>query len=442
MVLCNKISSPQALNQRGFSLIEVSIALIVIALLMLPIIATYNLYIENRKLSITDSVLTITRASILKYYEKNGVYPTPANPSIAQGAGGFGLQRPGPWPACDVASTTVCQTPNTGFGTGVVLIGDIPFATLGIPYKTVLDGYGKKLKYAVTLSQTILPFNNANGAIEVLNDAGNSIYLTPATPRSHFVVMSHGQNGMGAFTLGGVRFLPCTLGTTESENCNNDGIFRSNVNALGRVVIFDVAGATQFDDYLKTTNTSSYGLWNYIPKSGLNMESRSGANILIGNCSTNAAGQCRPPSAHIDVDGSVNATIIRTARLCPSGEGRCIDNPLGIGSNNPRTTAGGVNFVSPRMLTGAPVVQPPDVAPYPLSAEGGTSGAGIRCYNNNGLRGIRSADEICSGNAPSGNTSAARFPSASIDGARTCPIGQNVRGLESVGRNQFRLICG
>ena len=86
-------------SESGFSLIEVSIALMVIALLMLPIIRTYTLYIESKKLAITTGVTSISRAAVLKYFEKYGVYPTPANPSIAQGAAGFGAMTAGPWPA-------------------------------------------------------------------------------------------------------------------------------------------------------------------------------------------------------------------------------------------------------------------------------------------------------------------------------------------------------
>lgn len=448
----NRSSVPR--SEGGFSLIEVAIALIVISLMMLPIIQTYNIYLITKKDTITKGVTDIVKSAMLKHYQKYGVYPTPANPSIAQGQPGFGAPVPvgAGWPTCTSASTVVCKTASTTFGSYTVLIGDVPFAALGIPYKSSVDGFGRKLKYAVTesLAKTPTDFDDTKGAIEILdkidrtdplNPNGKSIYVVGAVtvPRAQFVVLSMGEDGMGAFSLAGVRAVPCTSSTTASqfENCDNDGIFRNNYDSkIGGPDISDGNSADKFDDYVIAVNTTSFGVWSYIPNSALNIEAKNGGNIFVApRCS-----ECFP-STHVDVVGDVTAKFINTKRLCLSGQADCYDEKsagVPLIDPPPRVTAGNsgnVGFFSPTMLTvgGAYPVRPSDLTKYPNStqAQGGVEGAGIRCYNNNSaLKGIRYYDEVC---ATGENTGILSSPSvwgtATVTGSPECGTGTYAYGI-------------
>lgn len=438
-------------SESGFSLIEVAIALIVISLLMTPIIQTYNIYIEQKKIAITQGVNSIVRAALLKHYQKYGHYPPPADPSIAQGSPHFGapVSLTSVISTCTATATTVCKS-TTGWGSNEVLIGDVPFAALGIPYKSMMDGYGNKLKYAVTksLADPASIFDDTQGAIEIRGSDGASIYPNASTPRAHFAVVSLGENGLGAFTIAGAQTAPCGTGTIEEINCQNSGTFRSNIDVggTGRAVISNGNGPSYFDDYVVATNTTSYGVWSYIPNSGLNIEARNGGNIRIG---PRCAGTC-VPSSHIEVFGNVKASKVHTTRFCASGQASCFDEKA-VGTPlpdpPPRRTAGAlgdVGFFSPTMLTIAPVARPTDLATYPDYSQGGVEGAGIRCYDNHPLKGIRSYDEVCATGATSSGmlTSPRIWEPTTITGVTSCPGTQYAVGIIiNADGDKFSLKC-
>lgn len=410
-------------SESGFSLIEVAIALIVIGLLMTPILHTYNLYIKSRQLSISQGVTNVVNSALIKYVEKHDAYPKPANPSIAQGNPNFGTANTAAagWPVCTATSTVVCQTSTNTYGGGTVLVGDVPFATLGLPFKSILDGYNRKLTYAVTLPLTVAgSFDNGIGAIEVVDSTGTSIY-TGTSPRSHFVVVSHGENTDGAFTLGGVRSNACGTNATglDFENCNNDGLFRNNINTTKGLLMRNYAtGSTYFDDFVKTTNTIVSGLWNYIPNSAQKMQSSNLGNVYVGACATTP---CIPKS-HVDVNGDVRGNKILTARICNKTTGDCVSNFPG--TNTPREHPASKGWFSPMMLTGAPTANPTDTTNNPADATtAGYKGAGIRCYDHKGLKGVQAYDEVCAG------STATPYFAGSVTISNSCGAGTYANGI-------------
>lgn len=427
-------------KESGFSLIEVAIALIVISLLMTPLIYLYNVHMEKKRFTMTAARTDGVRAALLKFYERNGYYPIPATPSIAQGTPGFGVSAtmPGPgWPACLPTSTVVCSAANTGFGTlpaatNRILIGSVPIAALGLPYKAMLDGYGNRLTYAISQNlTTIANFRDDRGAVRIRKNSGPDA-------QAHFAIVSHGKTRRGAFTLAGVRGIPCNtvLGPApaDRENCNNDGTFLSNEDGGGKIVINEGNTTSFFDDNVVHMNTTAYGLWSYIPNSALDMQSRITGNIKIG-CS--ATVPCKP-LAKLDVEGDVLANEVQTSRICDSDEHRCLSTwgatPAGV--IPPRVGPLSLGWFSPTMLTGAPTTPLGPVLP-PTSDSGreGRVGEGIGCYNDYALKGIRGYDEYCAGQ---GATSTPRFTATSVT---NCPGGQNARGIIITGANSFSFDC-
>ena len=426
-------------SESGFSLIEVCIGLIVIGLLMGPIIHTYNLFIKSRQIALSQAVTNIVHSALIKHVEKYGYYPKPSNPSIAQGVAGFGAEDTATsgWPTCTATSTVVCQTTANTYGGGIVLIGDVPFATLGIPFKSILDGYNKKLTYAVTWPLTSSgTFTDGGGAIEVLNDAGTSIY-TGTADRSHFAVISHGEDGNGAFTLSGVRSSACGTTTTgiQFENCNNDGRFVNNLSsAAGKTVRNYASGATYFDDFVATTNTVSTGLWSYIPNSSLKMESSNDGNVYIGTCATSPC----IPKAHVEVNGDVKSTTtILTNRICPKDSANCVSNYST--TETPRENPTNDGWFSPDMLTGAPNTNPTATSNPADPNTQGYEGAGIRCYDYKALRGIKAYDEVCGSNSSSGDATSPYF-AGTVNISGTCTSGKYANKI-TISGSTITLTC-
>jgi hypothetical protein len=456
-----KSKSAERNSESGFSLIEVAIGLLVLSLLMTPILYAYNIQLEIKRKAVTEGSVDMVRAAVLKFYEREGFYPNPATPNIGIGTANFGapaVMPVGGWPACTATSTVVCRAANSGTfgvsGTGTpptpatdgVIIGSVPVAALGLPHKMMLDGYGNRLTYAVSQNLTIeLSFLDSRGALKIRDNAA-------ATTQAHFIVISHGKTGMGAFTLGGGRGLACNTSTApvpiDHENCDNDDVFSSNYIG-GSTRLQEAVGTTFFDDSVKFINTTAYGIWSYIPNTSLNMQAKNEGNVRIG-CP--ATGECKPTSK-LDVDGNVRATELQTSRFCTSGNSQCITSvnaaqtALEAPSADSAVSSTSRNWFSPRVLTAAPDNVTAAMTTTFDSDRSGYRGSGIRCYGETGtgfeayaLKGINAYDEVCAGNGSSTMNGTPVIPSTSVTIAG-CGPNLFARELEIVAVNEFRFIC-
>ncbi len=400
-------------SSSGFSLIEVAIALIVIGLFITPIIMIYNISMQASILNTTKARLSNVESALNKYVIKYGHYPAPADRNIAQGLAGFGVSV--------AAITTNCSTPpatagaacrtqigaENGDGVGGpddVLIGDIPFATLGIRYDNILDGYGKKFIYAVTQSQTVAgTFNNAWGAINVLNHDGNNLFTLP--PYAHYVIASTGKDGKGAFNINGIQTTACgnPAGGVDQENCDLDALFRNNflVNGEGAGQrLYDVAGATHFDDYLAYVTSLEAGIWTGVTNQP-NIRNTNAFNIKIGApTSTCTPAPCSVlPATRLDVTGTVKADRIKTSRFCNNTSSpACIEaSSMTISSATSQVP------VSPEMIGGTPsvvgILDTTTWDPSTFQYRNRVKGKGILCPTMNntqlGMFGFNDADENC-----------------------------------------------
>ena len=128
----------------GFSMIELAVALVVIAILLGSILVPLNTQVESRNYDETQRILERAREALLGYASANGRFPCPASLMAGSGAEDF----------IDVAAGTCGLT--TTFGN--VYIGFLPAATLGLAPVDgngyALDAWGlspyNRLRYAVS----------------------------------------------------------------------------------------------------------------------------------------------------------------------------------------------------------------------------------------------------------------------------------------------------
>ena len=109
-----------------------------------------------------------------------------------------------------------------------ILVGGVPFATIlhpnpaiGVPTRDfseadAFDAWGKKLTYAVSELMTDAGYNENYGAIDIVDEHGQTILEVAQT--AHTVIISHGPNGVGAFTADGQLTENCSLGITEDTD--------------------------------------------------------------------------------------------------------------------------------------------------------------------------------------------------------------------------------
>jgi len=456
-------------NQRGFSLITVSLILTVIGILMIPAIHLYNLASKAEELARNQTSTSIASSALNRYFLMFGRYPVPSDPGNAQGTANFGKSSLlAAWPSCQAGATSdavVCSTVLNTLTGGEVLIGVLPFAELNIPFTSVLDSNKNLITYAITRRLTAnATYSESGGEIIVTDNANNPIYAAGA--RSHFVVISHGRDRLGAYGQNGVRNLACgnNANSIDFENCNKDGRFRSNLlPGSVNVQINDGTGAAHFDDYVLEKNSSVSGIWSFVPNPllpNLSINDRAGGNVASGNCDGRTP--CSPV-ARLDIYGdglsasvpAVRANDIRTSRFCGRGGGAGdAPNTGGWGCINDYTLASNVNgadqttcfggicpsatatwgaatlppWFTPQIITGIPPVLP-EAGDYWINngANHGSfhRGNGILCVGDRALNGIFDRDEACN------NTS--WISNASRTTLSGCTSGEYARGLNASG---------
>jgi prepilin-type N-terminal cleavage/methylation domain-containing protein len=246
-----------ALRQKGFTLAELAIVMVIVSLLLGGMMAMVSAQNEQRKWNDTKSQLEAARDALLGYAIANGRLPCPANSTSS------GAEVP--------AGGGVCGTGTSqdyyGGVVGGVTYGLLPAVTLG--YQPVdsqgfaLDAWGNRIRYALSMVTT--PANPAhftnkanlkNNGISVLpNDlvvcASSTGIVPAASPPSCgavansvtnqntvlAVLYSPGKNGAASISAAQV-----DEAANENRTAANDAVFVSHTPAP------DGAVGGEFDD--------------------------------------------------------------------------------------------------------------------------------------------------------------------------------------------------
>jgi prepilin-type N-terminal cleavage/methylation domain-containing protein len=268
-----------AKTTRGFTLIELCIVLVLGGLLAASLADGYRVYLAGQKIRMVNEQMLSIKQMLSAFASKNGGrFPCPADPALPSTSPLAGVEN------CLVTGgvksfTGAYDANNDGsLLDDQILQGAIPYATLlqqistdgtnGLslhninantlsaafaPTTTSLDPWGRKIIYAVTkkITTAATAGTETYGTINVQTEGGVPL-LNPANTAA-FVILSAGENGMGAYTKSGTIAVPCIAGQTDAENCNNDSKFISGLRNLG-------TGAAYFDDILYFTS-----LWRALP---------------------------------------------------------------------------------------------------------------------------------------------------------------------------------
>jgi prepilin-type N-terminal cleavage/methylation domain-containing protein len=242
-------------HSKGFSLVELAVALAIITLLLAGALIPLSAQIDVRNVGDTQRSMESIREAIIGFAQANGRLPCPALGSVASGTAGAGTE------------VTSGASPNT---TCTNTFGVVPWATLGVPET---DSWGRRFSYWVTqifadgigpplatFGAGCTPAPNppssfalcSLGTLTVntrneLTHAATAVGLVlPA------VIISHGKNGSGAFTTAGTT-LSAPVGTDEIANATHTAAattFFSRTQTPRASTCSDAAGPAfcEFDD--------------------------------------------------------------------------------------------------------------------------------------------------------------------------------------------------
>jgi prepilin-type N-terminal cleavage/methylation domain-containing protein len=217
---------------KGFTLVEMAVVLVIIGLMLGAVLGVGNAQIQQARISSTKTKQEAIKVALINYITRNNRLPCPAIATLAPGIAGYGLEAATP-------GTCTGATAN-----GNVVIGIVPWSSLGVTDENATDGYYNRYTYQVALAATntnLQTISGLKGAISIHTGTpvamgppivGNqSNDCTPAggnyNPCSAVaIIVSHGINGAGAYSIEGVqKALPAVGATDELENIDNDSRF-------------------------------------------------------------------------------------------------------------------------------------------------------------------------------------------------------------------------
>lgn len=297
------------LGQEGFTLLDLSMWLIVIGLLVAGGLYQYHLYAARKSFDKTTSTLQKINSAMTNFYYENGAYPCPAPLNAARTAANYGVAG-----ACA--------------GPAAFITGGVPFKNLLMPEEMALDAWHNRLTYTVTRTMTDRDtFDDAPGALiidqvpGIETPSGIIASTLPPVPRPnlHYIVVSHGENGFGARTRDAVVAGACPNQGTfprEADNCDGDNNFFDSY--LGRSIRDN--GAARMDDVVMWSDNLPERIWAESSADRQNVFSR-GLTVGIGTDN--------PDNRYaLDVTGNIYADggNIRAADYCdpttdPDGPG-------------------------------------------------------------------------------------------------------------------------
>jgi len=255
-------------NMAGFSLIELSIVLIIMGLVMSASMAMLKVNMAGRDFLKTKRNIEKAEAALASYLEFNGAFPCPASREAVKNTTGFGKALDDCISYEDGKRTLIATKKDTANALGrdekAVNIGILPFRSLGISDADALDGWGSLLQYAVTESLTLnSTYDQKQGAIDIVAEDDQS-RITPAGS-AQYVIYSTGQDRASAYTATGAPTgVPCPKKTQQEENCDDDATFMEAEKTYGtqrgkkgtHIVYDDVIGYIQY----KTSKVVTEGM--------------------------------------------------------------------------------------------------------------------------------------------------------------------------------------
>ncbi len=239
---------------KGFTMIELAVALVIIAILLGTILVPLQTQVEQRQVSETQKLLEDIKEALIGHAMTNGYLPCPDRTT----PGGGGPNDTANDGVEDFAAGACIGTLSAG---NVVAIGNLPWVTLGLG---ATDVWGNRFRYAVDMDFASRPpavFNFGSSAdVRVCTTAACTVDLIPWPGNGAVaVILSHGKNGYGAINAATGVQQPFPTSPDEGINLGNFDYVSRTITPLG-------AAAGEFDDIV--TWLGRYTLFNRMVAAG------------------------------------------------------------------------------------------------------------------------------------------------------------------------------
>ena len=243
--------------RRGFTLLELSVVLILIATILGSGLAMLTASLQASQYNTTVARMDAIEKALLNYGVSFYRVPCPANLTLTVASANYGYEAGASAGGVGSGECVTGMTPAANFkSVSGAEEGGVPTRALQLPDEYMYDGWGRKFRYAVDPSATktnSLPYPtgglcSASASSITVNDAGGGARTTSAI----YALVSHGVNGHGAYTSNGVAANGGSVNGDELTNCHCDSTGAAAAytpNYVEKVPMQDASNALDnFDD--------------------------------------------------------------------------------------------------------------------------------------------------------------------------------------------------
>lgn len=262
----NPISDSKKLL-RGFSLTELAIVLVILALLAGYFFSAGTQFIDLGKRKETETKLRVIEAALAGYVAVNGRLPCPADGTLTTGTEIIGCtdnQQNGvvPWVTIGLKEADASDAWNRRI---TYRVGQYLWVSGGMDMSSC-DSIGQDPNPTTPTPKLCLPgcspltpatctppanFMQAGKGLEIRDATGGTVLMNPAvspTTGAAYVLISHGRNTLGSFPFGGGAMNPITgSGANEAPNANGVPVVFGTTYFVDRE-LNEQSGASYFDD--------------------------------------------------------------------------------------------------------------------------------------------------------------------------------------------------
>lgn len=278
------------MQKKAFSLIELSIAIIVVSVVITGIVAVSTVSKNNSNVKITNDRINRVNQALGEFVRVNKRLPCPASiKAIKITDTTYGTE--GTAAGTCTAGTGVYLS--TATGATKMVYGMVPTKTIGLSSEYGEDSFGNKIAYIVdkdytssttfaTATTGIIGQKYVNGAL--VTDVGNAIYA----------LVSYGANQSSAFSA---KASAQNAVTSDADEMYNDAItFNDGAKTADftQILVKSTERSTVFDDVVYYRNRDDF------------LKDSNASNIVNGNI-TSSANITSAPSC---TGGSINTTAI------------------------------------------------------------------------------------------------------------------------------------
>lgn len=198
------------MKNKGFTLVEMAIVLVIIGLLIGGLVTPLSVQLEQRRVADTQRGMEEAREALIGFAVRNGYLPCPA-----------------------ISATNGLEDRDGARCGNERRIGFLPWATLGL---NKLDSWNHLYLYSVTPAFTdsanVFRLNTPRDITVASRDALGNLVSATAVNDIPAVILSHGRNGFGAYSDAGIRQADTGAGNVDEK---------ANMNPAGQAFITRVA---------------------------------------------------------------------------------------------------------------------------------------------------------------------------------------------------------